>query len=250
MLVAPAGKSSSGIGSFAIRVFLYGAKRSICSTTARFRADGKAKLAAMRAAGHYPTSTPEIQRRRATTASQQREAAVLWHDDGSLGNDPTVTREVYDDCVAICVDDKEVARHKRATGKREAVINPLHYVDLISLKHRAAVTALAFADERLPKALTILRDRLIEREGPTATKTWMRILRLALDCSLEALVSATEIALARGTLDPSAIVFLLRQRGELAPASDPALRRSTSASRAQVVDLEAYRIAGLVEKSS
>jgi hypothetical protein len=38
----------------------------------------------MRAAGHDPTSTPEIQRRRATTASQQRKAAVLWHDDGSL----------------------------------------------------------------------------------------------------------------------------------------------------------------------
>ena len=158
--------------------------------------------------------------------------------------------KVYDDYIVVSVGEQEVARHKRATGKREAIINPLHYVDLISLKHRAALTALAFADERLPKALTILRDRLIEREGPTATKTWMRVLRLALDCSLEALVSATEIALARGTLDPSAIAFLLRQRGELAPTSDPALRRATPASRAQVVDLEAYRMAGLVEKSS
>lgn len=38
----------------------------------------------MRAAGHDPTTTPEAQRRRAATASQQRKAAMAWHDDGSL----------------------------------------------------------------------------------------------------------------------------------------------------------------------
>jgi hypothetical protein len=38
----------------------------------------------MRAAGHDPTTTPEVQRRRATTASQQRKAVVAWSDDGSL----------------------------------------------------------------------------------------------------------------------------------------------------------------------
>jgi hypothetical protein len=152
--------------------------------------------------------------------------------------------------VVISVEDQEVARHKRATGKRESIIDPLHYVDLIAVEHRATLNAVAFADERLPRPLRVLRDRLIERDGPTATKTWMRVLRLALDSSLEALVSATEIALARGTLDPSAIAFLLRQRGDIVPASDPTLRRATPAGRALVVNLEAYRIAGLVEKSS
>jgi len=49
-----------------------------------FRAAGPAKIAAMRAAGHYPTTTPEAQRRRANTASKQRKAASAWRDDGSL----------------------------------------------------------------------------------------------------------------------------------------------------------------------
>jgi hypothetical protein len=49
-----------------------------------FRAAGPAKIAAMRAAGHDPTTTREAQRRRAATASKQRKAAAAWRDDGSL----------------------------------------------------------------------------------------------------------------------------------------------------------------------
>jgi hypothetical protein len=49
-----------------------------------FKAAGPAKIAAMRAAGHDPTTTPKAQRRRAASASQQRKAVVAWRDDGSL----------------------------------------------------------------------------------------------------------------------------------------------------------------------
>jgi CRISPR-associated endonuclease Cas1 len=52
--------------------------------TPAFRAGGPAKIAAMRAAGHDPTTTPAAQRRRANTASKQRKAAAAWRDDGSL----------------------------------------------------------------------------------------------------------------------------------------------------------------------
>jgi CRISPR-associated endonuclease Cas1 len=54
------------------------------AVTPAFRAGGPAKIAAMRAAGHDPTSTPEAKRRRASTASKQRKAAAAWRDDGSL----------------------------------------------------------------------------------------------------------------------------------------------------------------------
>jgi ribosomal protein S14 len=49
-----------------------------------FQAAGPAKIAAMRAAGHDPTTTREAQRRRAATASKQRKAVAAWRDDGSL----------------------------------------------------------------------------------------------------------------------------------------------------------------------
>jgi CRISPR-associated endonuclease Cas1 len=54
------------------------------STVTSFRSAGPAKIAAMRAAGHDPTTTPEAQRRRAATASKQRKAVAAWRDDGSL----------------------------------------------------------------------------------------------------------------------------------------------------------------------
>jgi hypothetical protein len=107
---------------------------------------------------------------------------------------------------------------------------------------------LAFADELLPRSLIVLRDRLLERDGPTATKTWMKVLQLALKSSLSALSDATEIALASGTLDPEAIDLILRQRNVAAAARlDLGHHDGKVASRAQVVDLEAYRITGLVE---
>jgi hypothetical protein len=56
-------------------------RRAVAPT---FQAAGPAKVAAMRAAGHDPTTTPEAQRRRASTASKQRKAVAAWRDDGSL----------------------------------------------------------------------------------------------------------------------------------------------------------------------
>lgn len=158
--------------------------------------------------------------------------------------------ETYDDRVLILVDGKPIAEHRRASGKRELVIDPMHYIDLISRKHRAAKSALAFADGRLPRPLIVLRDRLLDRDGPTGTRAWTAVLRLALDCSLEALAAATEIALARGTLDHHAIGLLLRQRGDVAPMVDLTLSRPSPAGRAQVVDLAPYRTSVLAEKLS
>ena len=60
---------------------------------------------------------------------------------------------IYDDYVLISIEGVDAVRHKRSVGKHCEVIDPMHYVDLISHKHRAALHALAFADERLPRPL-------------------------------------------------------------------------------------------------
>jgi CRISPR-associated endonuclease Cas1 len=54
------------------------------SAASAFRAAGPAKIAAMRAAGHDPTATPEARRRHAITASARRRATLAWRNDGSL----------------------------------------------------------------------------------------------------------------------------------------------------------------------
>lgn len=158
--------------------------------------------------------------------------------------------EVYENSVAVLIGDRRVAEHRRGRGKHEFILDPLHYIEVIAHKHRSATRALALADERLPHPLVVLRDRLLDRDGPTATKTWMAVLQLALKSSLSDLSDATEIALASGTLDPGAIALILRQRDVgVAAAIDLAHHRGTPALQAQVVTLDAYRIGALVESA-
>lgn len=158
--------------------------------------------------------------------------------------------EISEDSVAVVVGGERVAQHRRGRGKHEFIIDPLHYIELISHKHRSAMGALAFADERLPRALIVLRDRMIERDGPTATKAWTAVLSLALESSLSALSEATEIALSRGTIDPQAIGLILRQRDVVGTSRlDLTHGPLTPALRAQVIDLEAYRITAFVERA-
>lgn len=156
--------------------------------------------------------------------------------------------ELYENRLRIVVDGEPVAEHGRAHGKQQTVIDPLHYIELIAQKHRSATRALAFAHERLPAPLLRLRDRLLEQQGPSATKTWTAILRLALGSSLQALNAAVEIALARGTLDPQAIVLLMRQRNETFPRLH--IAHDSPARTAQVINLDVYRIDALAEYAS
>lgn len=156
--------------------------------------------------------------------------------------------EIYESNVRIVVGNQCVAEHRRGRSKNEFILDPTHFIEVIAHKHRAATRALAFAGERLPQPLIVLRDRLLERDGPTATKTWMAVLQLALKSSLSELGEATAIALASGTLDPQAISLILHQRdARAATLLDLADHQGAPALQAQVVSLDAYRMTGLVE---
>ncbi len=163
-----------------------------------------------------------------------------------VGRDAIV--EIYENSVVVMVGGQRVSEHRRGREKNEFILDPMHYIDVIAHKHRSATRALAFADERLPRPLIVLRDRLIERDGPMATKTWMKVLQLARKSSLSALAEATEIALASGTLDPEAVALILRQRdASIANTIDLGHHQGAPALRAQVVSLDAYRMTALVE---
>ena len=156
--------------------------------------------------------------------------------------------EIYENSVAVVVGDQHVAEHRRGRGKNEFIIDPMHYIEVIAHKHRSATRALAFADGRLPRPLIVLRERMIERDGPTATKEWMAVLQLALQSSLPELSEATEIALSLGTLDPHAIALILHQRGAgAAHRLDLTHHQGALALHTQIVDLDAYRTSELAE---
>lgn len=158
--------------------------------------------------------------------------------------------EIGIDFIKIRVGSLIIAEHPRACGRREAIINPLHSLDLIARKHRSAITAAAFSQGRLPVSLVRLRDQLIARDGTRATKAWTETLLLAVDTSIDRLASAVDRALARGTIDIQAIKLLLYQKPlHIAPA--PAIPVAASAAvHAQVISLDGYRMQRFTEKCS
>ena len=158
--------------------------------------------------------------------------------------------ELSHDTVRIRVGSLVVAEHPRADGRREAIINPLHSLDLIARKHRSAISAAAFSQGRLPASLVRLRDQLIARDGTRATKAWTKILLLAVDTSIDQLACAVDCALARGTINIESITFLLYQKPiHVAPA--PQIPATASAAvHAQVVSLDCYRMQRFTENLS
>ncbi len=66
---------------------------------------------------------------------------------------------IYDQRISVRIDGECVADHRRSSGTRQAIVDPLHYIDLISRKHRSSTHALAFAEERLPDSLRTPRGQ-------------------------------------------------------------------------------------------
>lgn len=157
------------------------------------------------------------------------------------------TVEVFDRRIVILVGGKMAAEHPRAVGNRQMMIDPMHVIDVIDKKHRSALRALAFAEGRLPAPLLRLRERLIERDGPQATKAWTSVLKLAKTYSLADVAEVVEAALARGTFSPTEILFMMRQRDRSIAPLELGEHREMPACSAQVIDLSAYRIEHLIE---
>lgn len=120
--------------------------------------------------------------------------------------------EVYEDCLRIIVGTEAVAEHRRGFGRNERFLDPRHYLDLLTHKHRAAQTALVLSDGRIPEVLHQLFARYRQTDEGSATKRWTEVLALLADVPSEQLAQTVTHALALGTDDPAAIALLLQQR--------------------------------------
>ena len=129
------------------------------------------------------------------------------------------TIEVFATRIRIVINDELAAEHPRLFGKNGASLDPLHYLDALTFKHRAVQRAELFNNENFPKPLRELLRRLIERDRDTAGKQFMRVIALLQDHRIKELVAAVEQAASIGVDDPAAIALLLNQRPYAAPAS-------------------------------
>jgi transposase len=122
--------------------------------------------------------------------------------------------ECYADRVRIVVGAEVIAEHARCFGKNQSILDPLHFLDLLSLKHRAVEHAAVFAHEGFPEQLKSLLRRYVENDRLGAGKNFIRVVSLIKQYPIGQLVDAVELARIRGTNDPEAIALILDQASQ------------------------------------
>jgi transposase len=161
------------------------------------------------------------------------------------------TIEVFHDRVRIVVDTIVVAEHERCFGRQEAILDPVHFIDLLSFKHRAVVRAEVFRQRSFHHALRTLLSGYVENDPLGAGKRFMRVIALLEEYSMHDLVHAVEAAQQRGTDDPAAIALTLRQGQRPYHAAPPlCLDPATRGTARPTVDLTLYDITALKEYAS
>jgi hypothetical protein len=158
--------------------------------------------------------------------------------------------EIFHDRIRVVVDGVLVAEPERVFGKHEAILDPLHFVDLLTFKHRAVVRAEVFRHRRFHHSLQSLLNGYVENDPASAGKRFMRVVTLLEDHPMHDLVNAVLAAAQRGTDDPAAIALLLRQEARPYQVVEPL--RMTPGTRGgvrPVVNLDSYDITSLKESA-
>lgn len=90
-----------------------------------------------------------------------------------------VTVKGYVDRVAIVADNQVIATHQRSYGRREKVLDPLHFLVVLERKPAALDHAPVYRDWQLPTAFPELRRDLEDQLGKAAgTRQFIRVLQL------------------------------------------------------------------------
>ncbi len=94
----------------------------------------------------------------------------------------SVTVKGYVTRVEVVAAGQVVARHARAYGRDEQVLDPLHYLESLGRRPAALDHAPVLREWRLPEPFTRLRQALEGRHGPAAgARHYVRVLQLLAD---------------------------------------------------------------------
>jgi transposase len=128
-----------------------------------------------------------------------------------------VTVKGYTDRVVVVAEGQAVATHRRSYGRREQVLDPLHFLTVLEKKPAALDHAPVYRDWRLPPAFARLRQSLEEQLGArTGCRHFIRVLQLLAHHPQERVEQA--IVLSRGRPDAAAITAAVER---LARTADP-----------------------------
>ena len=134
-----------------------------------------------------------------------------------------VTVKGYVDRVEVADGHTVVARHSRAYGQNEQILDPLHYLATLGRKPAALDHAPVMRDWRLPGSFAVLREALEQRHGATAgARQYIRVLQLLAEHPLARVQQAVEACsdLAQAQAERIAqMVVRLAERDAGVPAS-------------------------------
>jgi len=159
--------------------------------------------------------------------------------------------ERYATRVHVVVDDTVVADHKRCFGKHQSILDPLHFIDLLSLKHRAVEHAAVFRHEGFPVELKALLGVYVENDPRNAGKKFMRVMSLLKTFTAGQVVEMVELARIRGTSDPDAIALMLDQASSPQYSDTPLIINASIAGTTRpTVDMTRYATEELAERAA
>jgi transposase len=109
-----------------------------------------------------------------------------------------VTVKAYLEAVVLIHKGQVVARHRRSRTPGEQVLNPLHFMAVLSRKPGYLDQTKLFKELRLPAAFGRLRERLVEELGErTGTRHYIRVLQLLGQCPAQRVAEVIEVCLNR-----------------------------------------------------
>jgi transposase len=136
-----------------------------------------------------------------------------------------VTVKGYVDSVAIVAVGEVVASHRRSYGRRERILDPLHYLATLEHKPAALDHAPVYRDWPLPPAFLALRQSLEGQLGPgPGTRQFIRVLQLLGRHPLSRVDEAIVASQAQGQLHVPAIIAAVERSASAAnpPPMPPA----------------------------
>jgi transposase len=123
-----------------------------------------------------------------------------------------VTVKGYVDRVAIVADGQAIATHKRSYGRREKVLDPLHFLGVLERKPAALDHAPVYRDWQLPTTFAELRRDLEDRLGKAAgTRQFIRVLQLLDRHAMDLVERAVLAARAGGHPDASTVTAAIER---------------------------------------
>ena len=147
-----------------------------------------------------------------------------------------VSVRVYPASIDIVVDGEKVARHIRSFERDQTIYDWRHYIDLIAQKPGALRNGAPF--EAMPEPLRQLQKQLLNRQG--GDRVMAQVLAAVPVHGLEAILAATEAALAVGKPSGEHVLYLLAQLKDQAQPKPPMVETALTLTEEPKADVDRY----------